>query len=371
MASLGRALYALPMLLPTALMIRAMAMTGPLTPVVEEAYSEGRYVLQNGTHVPILRAFFGVPALDDTFARISICFGQLVFDDDPTMWWQCLVFIADYAGLCAIWMLESLRNANRGTLFQTSAVPLFIAQTISLGITTPSYFYLFYLLSPLQKYSTASARQIGSAGALAVLPALLVAFFIPHVVSLVHPDFEVRHWMNWIWQVFPVWGSILLFAISNAIRPFLDNRVEAVQRRNKTAIRTIGGLMIALSATCYWSMILFSPLSVSEVLIPKYLIEIPEITIKEWNSVATWQWDIPEDDVCGICQVHFDGTCPTCKYPGDDCSLLSGKCGHNFHMHCIMEWIKQESAKGQCPMCRQPFEWQDQDKVNEAPTQTE
>ncbi|KAG5946541.1 hypothetical protein E4U60_003998 [Claviceps pazoutovae] len=78
-----------------------------------------------------------------------------------------------------------------------------------------------------------------------------------------------------------------------------------------------------------------------------------KVTIKEWNTVATWRWDIPEDDVCGICQIHFDGTCPTCKYPGDDCSLLSGKCGHNFHMHCIMEWIKQEAARGQCPMCRQ------------------
>lgn len=54
--------------------------------------------------------------------------------------------------------------------------------------------------------------------------------------------------------------------------------------------------------------------------------------------------------------------------------VVSGKCGHNFHMvgapltrlirshepeiltatkHCIMEWIKQDSAKGQCPMCRQ------------------
>ncbi|KAG6014724.1 hypothetical protein E4U43_006215 [Claviceps pusilla] len=94
-----------------------------------------------------------------------------------------------------------------------------------------------------------------------------------------------------------------------------------------------------------------------------------KVTIKEWNTVATWRWDIPEDDVCGICQVHFDGTCPTCKYPGDDCSLLSGKCGHNFHMvseltdhaaHCIMEWIKQEAARGQCPMCRQTFEWVDQ-----------
>ncbi|KAK3346205.1 RING-H2 zinc finger-domain-containing protein [Lasiosphaeria hispida] len=105
-----------------------------------------------------------------------------------------------------------------------------------------------------------------------------------------------------------------------------------------------------------------------------------KVKIKKWNAVATWRWDIPEDDVCGICQVHFDGTCPACKYPGDDCSLckfgildwwlwtsriadsstVSGKCGHNFHMHCILEWIKQDSAKGQCPMCRQKFEWVDQ-----------
>ena len=74
------------------------------------------------------------------------------------------------------------------------------------------------------------------------------------------------------------------------------------------------------------------------------------VKIRKWNAVATWRWDIPDDDVCGICQVDFDGTCPTCKYPGDDCSLrvypgipslllylteratVSGKCGHNFHM---------------------------------------
>ncbi|TPX15337.1 uncharacterized protein E0L32_004614 [Thyridium curvatum] len=78
-----------------------------------------------------------------------------------------------------------------------------------------------------------------------------------------------------------------------------------------------------------------------------------KVKIKQWNAVATWRWDLPEDDVCGICQNHFDGTCPSCKFPGDDCTLLSGKCGHNFHMHCILEWIKQDSAKGQCPMCRQ------------------
>lgn len=81
-----------------------------------------------------------------------------------------------------------------------------------------------------------------------------------------------------------------------------------------------------------------------------------KVTIKEWNGVATWRWDMPEDDVCGICRVQFDGTCPTCKFPGDDCSLrkslgfvclnknngvlqinidvitVLGKCGHSFHM---------------------------------------
>jgi hypothetical protein len=46
-----------------------------------------------------------------------------------------------------------------------------------------------------------------------------------------------------------------------------------------------------------------------------------KVKIRKWNAVAIWRWDIPDDDVCGICQVHFDGTCPTCKYPGDDCIL--------------------------------------------------
>ncbi|KAJ5580302.1 uncharacterized protein N7459_006287 [Penicillium hispanicum] len=57
-----------------------------------------------------------------------------------------------------------------------------------------------------------------------------------------------------------------------------------------------------------------------------------KVTLKEWNAIATWHWDMPEDEVCGICRVQFDGTCPTCKFPGDECSLLLGKCGHSFHM---------------------------------------
>lgn len=46
-----------------------------------------------------------------------------------------------------------------------------------------------------------------------------------------------------------------------------------------------------------------------------------KVKIKKWAAVATWRWDIPDDDVCGICQIHFDGSCPSCRFPGDDCAL--------------------------------------------------
>ncbi|KLU88898.1 anaphase-promoting complex subunit 11 [Magnaporthiopsis poae ATCC 64411] len=60
-----------------------------------------------------------------------------------------------------------------------------------------------------------------------------------------------------------------------------------------------------------------------------------KVKIKQWNAVATWRWDIPEDDVCGICQVHFDGTCPTCKYPGDDCSLCKSACSPSISVRWV------------------------------------
>jgi len=49
--------------------------------------------------------------------------------------------------------------------------------------------------------------------------------------------------------------------------------------------------------------------------------QVMKVRIKKWNAVASWRWDVPEDDVCGICRVQFDGTCPNCRFPGDDCPL--------------------------------------------------
>ena len=110
-----------------------------------------------------------------------------------------------------------------------------------------------------------------------------------------------------------------------------------------------------------------------------------KVTIKKWHAIAQWRWDTghndPDDDgegdVCGICRVPFEGCCPTCKMPGEDCPLSSrprslllrvdalltespchlvwGECTHVFHMHCLLQWIGTSSSTQQCPMDRRPW----------------
>ncbi|XP_073222052.1 anaphase-promoting complex subunit 11 [Cicer arietinum] len=76
---------------------------------------------------------------------------------------------------------------------------------------------------------------------------------------------------------------------------------------------------------------------------------------KKWHAVASWTWDA-QDETCGICRMAFDGCCPDCKLPGDDCPLIWGACNHAFHLHCILKWVNSQTSQAHCPMCRR--EWQ-------------
>lgn len=41
-----------------------------------------------------------------------------------------------------------------------------------------------------------------------------------------------------------------------------------------------------------------------------------------WNAVSSWHWSkTNEDDICGICQAHFECSCANCPIPGNQCPL--------------------------------------------------
>ncbi|GJM93254.1 hypothetical protein PR202_ga09799 [Eleusine coracana subsp. coracana] len=80
-----------------------------------------------------------------------------------------------------------------------------------------------------------------------------------------------------------------------------------------------------------------------------------KVKILQWHAVASWTWDA-QDETCGICRMAFDGCCPDCKFPGDDCPLIWGACNHAYHLHCILKWVNSQTSTPLCPMCRR--EWQ-------------
>lgn len=76
-----------------------------------------------------------------------------------------------------------------------------------------------------------------------------------------------------------------------------------------------------------------------------------KVRVKRFHGVARWSWNTGgEDDVCGICQTAYEGCAPGVKYPGDECPVVYGKCGHAFHLVCVATWLN--SSRQTCPMCR-------------------
>lgn len=108
-------------------------------------------------------------------------------------------------------------------------------------------------------------------------------------------------------------------------------------------------------------------------------VEQRPFTLKKWNALAMWSWDV-ECDTCAICRVHLMGhsftiqvlywrnylcvantysttlhisdACLRCQSENkqDDCVVVWGECNHSFHNCCMALWVKQNNR---CPLCQQ------------------
>ncbi|KAL7546608.1 hypothetical protein ACHAWF_009938 [Thalassiosira exigua] len=97
-----------------------------------------------------------------------------------------------------------------------------------------------------------------------------------------------------------------------------------------------------------------------------------KIRVKRWHGVAKWTWGVgdDEDDVCIVCQSAFEGVAPGVKFPGDECPVVWGKCGHAFHLQCVSAWLQSQNNNTPnntptCPTCRQEWEYGAEKPVNE------
>ncbi|ESU39010.1 RING-H2 zinc finger protein [Giardia duodenalis] len=77
-------------------------------------------------------------------------------------------------------------------------------------------------------------------------------------------------------------------------------------------------------------------------------IEKPSITIKNWYAVVEWSYNIDEAN-CSICKSPLSELCPECAdLLTPVCRSVRGKCGHEYHTHCIQQWVDSNKT---CPLC--------------------
>ena len=76
-----------------------------------------------------------------------------------------------------------------------------------------------------------------------------------------------------------------------------------------------------------------------------------KVKLNKMSLVANWSWTLDNNDYCTICMNPFECSCPLCKFSGDDCPPIEGKCGHIFHLHCIYKWL--ENGTDKCPLDRE------------------
>ena len=83
-----------------------------------------------------------------------------------------------------------------------------------------------------------------------------------------------------------------------------------------------------------------------------------KVHVRRWHAIAQWQWDTgkagdaaEEEDVCGICRVPFEGCCPSCKVPGDDCPLSESRLFHTRTRPCADPSVRLRS-RARCSLGR-------------------
>ncbi|KAJ6447289.1 Dimeric alpha-beta barrel [Purpureocillium lavendulum] len=251
-------------------------------------YARSRFDI-GAAGVPLTKRFYGFRPIDDVFGQITVAFALLQFGHDANAYWQSLVFLTDFAGLYAIILLESSRRAYRSSFFSYPLLFTFFAQVIPVGLLGPLYYFALSVFAPLDRLvATPDARRLDPATLTAVLPTVVLAYYVPHVGSYWPASLEQRHWWNWVWQLYGVWGSLLLFVFSRAQSRLGGSRVPA--SRATGSLRVSVGILAAIGTLTYWYAAGSPNVSLLEALMPRYLVRNPEDVMVALRTILQYDY---------------------------------------------------------------------------------
>lgn len=160
----------------------------------------------------------------------------------------------------------------------------FFGQFIPIGILSPIYLFFAYVLSPPQKFASPAARAISPVHAVAVLPTIVLAYYVPHFPCFFHESHAARNWWNWVWQLYPVWGSAMFFIWTKILA------VGVASKSSRSIIRPSLSVLAAINTATYWYTIYNSEVPLAEVYIPKYFIHAPVDPVVAMRTIIQYDY---------------------------------------------------------------------------------
>lgn len=166
----------------------------------------------------------------------------------------------------------------------------------------------------MAKFKTAGSRVMSSGYAAAVLPTIVLTYYIPHFSSYLHLSLQMRNWWNWVWQPYPVWGAVVLFLFSKMSAP----------KHDLPTIKFTVGAIAVVNTAVYWYTLYASDLPLLDIILPKYLLDSPQDpavalrTTIQFDFVCSFSagylwlayhfWDLKAAGICSASWIRILGT---------------------------------------------------------------
>ncbi|KAK0726552.1 hypothetical protein B0T21DRAFT_413877 [Apiosordaria backusii] len=253
-SKLRRALVALPLLLLACLAFYIMNIGIPEQSAKEQR--DGGVLAVGNTSVPVLRSFYGFSGFDDTVAWVNMIFVPGMYGVSPEGRRHMIAFLLEGVTLFTIWLVESTRRANALTILQVPILFCLLCQLFGVGIIAPLYLYTHYILSPIENFAARDKRLTNTRWSYAALPAIFLGYLIPLLGFLFSPNLEQRQSWLFVWQLFPIWVSITMFALSKLFKETVNEDKINNTEKDLGVVRVYMVLGSALAAGAHiWGKI--------------------------------------------------------------------------------------------------------------------
>jgi hypothetical protein len=153
-------------------------------------------------------------------------------------------------------MILTLRSALIWGLLNLKGIAIFV----------PIYYFAHYIFSPMSAFSARDMRLTDRSYTRTILPALLLAHYVPFMLAYLCPSASTRQSAAFLWELFPVWIAGVQYALSDIVpSTHLQDRLMANPTRDLPCIRRTVIPLILFSAAV-WQYTLWTSPSIPEAL---------------------------------------------------------------------------------------------------------